>query len=330
MVHHCIDSGEKVTLLVAYQRINTDSKEAVIRVDSGNISIEGSLKQGKPLQVYTVMATLRDVPQFGSAVISFSTVQKRTQPVIFGYLMRFGSYMNNATLRENADAFEAAFENATGGRVNLCITVGGSADLPPEDAEHKYSEARLKYPWLREESLRRVWYADKSPVLDQEIEDASIRLGFSDTYDVLIVLSEGQQLGEGSNGRFEAYGFNTGFSRIQGSWGSGSGGKNNLVAVHQPVEMGYLSGAGYRTEQETTYQLADTFLHEMGHFMGLEHSGCASPGDVMNVCDSRRKPKTEDTFYRVYSECGTEWILNKFMPPFLNNELTPQQRSPCA
>lgn len=321
-----LDTGEKVTLIVAYNNIRTGEPEAVVKVEFDGIAMEGYLGTGNTVRIGNVMAALKSVPRFGTAVISFSSLPKRTQPIIFSYLIRFGSFMGNTELEEVAEAFEAAFENTTQGRIQLCITVGGSVNLPPEDEAHRYSDARTAYPWVRGDSLPRVWYADKDSRLVSDIKGGGYRLGFSDSYDVLIALSEAQFMGEGSGIKIEAAGFNTGFSTAQGIWGTAA--IRNLVGVNQPLETGYLTGQGYRTENRTLYQLSDVFLHEMGHFTGLEHNGCAS-ADVMSICSGRRRPGIEDTFYSTYSQCSLDWVFNKFLPAFMRSEPPPWQTPPC-
>lgn len=314
-----LDSGEKVALIVAYNNIRTGEPEAAVKVEFDGIEMEGYLGTNNTVRIGNVMAALKGVPGFGTAVISFSSLPKRTQPVIFGYLIRFGSFMDNTELKEVAEAFETAYENATHGSIQLCITVGGSVNLPPEDEAHRYSEVRSSFPWLRDDSLRRVWYGDKGDL--GEAVAAAYSSGFSDSYDVLIVLSEAQYY---LPGEVAAGGFASGFSRAQGN----SSGIANLIAVIQPLEINYLTGKDYRIENRTLYQLSDVFLHEMGHHMGLGHNGCIT-GDVMSICNTRRRPGIEDTFYGIYSQCSLDWISGRYLPAFMRSEPPPYNSSPC-
>lgn len=325
-----LDTGQKVTLAVAYRHISTGELKAAIRVEYNSTAMDAFLTEGATVRVGTVMATLTSVPTFGTAIISFKALPVRTQPVIFGYLMRFGSAMSNSEMQEIAEAFETSVENVTGGRVQLCLTVGGSAPLPPEDSIRRYSEARSSYPWLRDESLPRMWYGDKELQLYADVKEAALKLGFSDSYDVLIVLSEAQALKEGFDSVTEAKGFTGGFSTAQGERTA----LRNIVAVHQPWEKGAARGAGYSTQYFTLYQLSDIFVHEMGHYFGLRHAcpngsaGCGS-ADVMNV-ESLTEPGPEDAYYRAFSKCSLDWISNEFLPVLMKSGAPPWQPSACT
>lgn len=324
-----LDTGQKVTLAVAYRHISTGELKAAISVEYNSTAMDAFLTEGVAVKVGSVTATLTSVPRFGTAIVSFKALPPKTQPVICGYLMRFGSAMSNSEMQEVAEAFETSIENATGGRVQLCLTVGGSAPLPPEDAAHRYSEARSTYPWLRDESLPRMWYADKELQLYADVKEAALKLGFSDSYDVLIVLSEAQALAEGFDS-VTAKGFTGGFSTAQGERTA----LRNIVAVQRPYEQGAAMGAGYSTQYFTAYQLSDIFVHEMGHYFGLRHacpSGCAGCGsaDVMSVgCVA--EPGPQDAYYRAFSKCSLDWISNEFLPVFMKSGAPPWQPSACA
>lgn len=271
-------------------------------------------------------------------------LEKRKDPVIYAVLYHYGDFLDEATLNSYVPTLEERFNKATGGQISLKIfsiiikpMPQEGSKAPPNNLVHNYSSTKSKYPWIKDESVDRIWYYDninwnlapeayeafKKPEYKSKIEKA----------DIIITLTEAQ---------FEAIALRSG----------------RMVIAKQPTEVawvvenplkyyGYLpptcpDECGYSTRTNTIWHLSDEIIHEIGHAMGLQHPSqqCSDPktlqaccknspnaSDVMSPC--RDRSKVSETFFYKFENCTSDYFKKEFIPLLQNSGYGSTQQTYC-
>jgi hypothetical protein len=200
--------------------------------------------------------------------------------------------------------------------VALEVDAGPVVPLPREDAAHPYATVGHRYPHLSPADVAPVWYYEEGRVqLHADLRALMERLDF-EPYDVVIVTSSAQFEGLGSY----------------------------LADLPRPTVLvesislgGWSKGTPYAVLPSSPLQLVDVTIHELGHYMGLQHAcgecgsdpscceRCAFRDDVMSYC--RRRPDTHPQRHdpvNVFSSCTRQQIQSGFLTAFRSESAKPQ------
>lgn len=214
---------------------------------------------------------------------------------------------------------------STNGLIGIDVDSEVELSAPPEGPGHDYDSVLVDYPWLLPEDVPRIWYyhigfdlllAD----LREAIESAGVDMSSTD---LLWVITDLQ---------FEGLGVFLGQDTL-GQW-----------AIMVPaLELGGWAFDEPARFVATEYTLTEETLHELGHFMGLNHAcnscndvpvnearvccdNCTAKDDIMSYC--RQRPlEEEDDFHNTFLACSLDLIEHQFIPAFLAAEDIPYNAS---
>ncbi len=283
----------------------------VVDTDTSDVSVEKN-KTEQPKQVKG---------DFCDNSVNTVCFSPRTDKVITAVVVQYGNYLNKNELEQYTQTIIKRFDIATDGLVSLKIIASVSIPLP----KHDTAVISKKLPWIKEKDrLNGLWYYYNNSGLSTvggEIFEASMKSTIAQYVkkaDAIISLTEAQ---------FEALGFQD----------------QRVLVTEQPTQIAWERKNNNKIEKNSEWKLADEITHELGHFMGLDHSSpnafdngilstqkCSkSPNrnDIMSYCRSRTK--VSSTVAGKFSKCTANFIDKVFVPILLNGGYPTHQEKPC-
>lgn len=215
----------------------------------------------------------------------------RQKNTLYVALVGFGERWMENDLQQNKQALERYFPRAMnqGARLEVVATERVDLDEVPAGILAKYKQ---KYPWLSENSIRRIRYLDGG---GQAIV-AGVTRGLRDKqfpvsgcFDAIVVVSEAQ---------FKRYSFRSG----------------NYLFVESPSELSWDSDVNYRLERGSEWYIADLATHELGDWFGVpgpKRDQCTvdRQADIMSLCHDARRASS--THAHMFSDAARRKILEE-------------------
>jgi hypothetical protein len=268
-------------------------------------------------------------------------------PIIDAFMMEFLGEISEETLEDFAELLEIAYCDATDGEIVIKITpvkytpskssqfrsnsmleyqpykndsewdttfeeleVEYGSDWVQETRDLKYEDFLLEedidnfyYEWLYERSI----YAETFDY-NSGFQAYARQMGYNtEDYDLLIVLTGV---------------YNEEYSSYYTS-------KYNLIYLEEKAVTLCPDCDGYyysndRFENDQTYKVIESAIHEIGHFTGAEHAcetsypdgcdTCSWANDVMSYCADR--PISGETYYNIFLSCSMNFFEDYYLPNF--------------
>lgn len=256
---------------------------------------------------------------------NLSCYQKRSEAVVRIALVQYGKMMNRTDLVRAGEVLKTRFFQATQKLIRLeiidyqVIPLRVSSELPsplkrlPSGGEGQRSLDRLI----------RLWYYENIGFnAINEVRQDYIKRVSSDVLrnlDAIAVASEPQ---------FPGLGLQSG----------------RVVITEQPMEIAWASSDGGTSEVQSDERLSDEWIHEIGHFLGLDHAAskcmdlplaenrkccAASPNrdDVMSYCRNRDQVTKKEMFG--FKDCNLKHLREKTIPSLLSGGAPAFQTESC-
>ncbi len=200
------------------------------------------------------------------------------------FITYYGEYFTDGEIENKIESMNSMFESKIDGLANIKTTFGGSLEFI-EDAEHDYQSTAEEFN-LPMDKAKRVWFYYNEEKLDEDLEYVKAQSGYIENqYDLTLFLTDANFQGKGG---MEYYPERMILELVSdNAWTT----QNN---IENPL---------------TNEELSDVFIHEMGHYMGLDHScsltpcsECAYPDDIMSYCRETGNPINS------FSSCNKNYL----------------------